>query len=191
MKPFQIFILVNILFFVLLSDTDIFRKPSSWWFTVSADMGYSIKSMAGQKALELDLTMDQLSNAYDQKSKSVAKALVIAFIPILTLNFTILFIRKKFPTGQHIIFATHFFSFVLLIMVAWIELVNLLFGHVNNLIYVIPIQLIILVYLFYAVKKFYKSVWIYSIIASLLSLCLLYTSPSPRDRTRSRMPSSA
>ena len=26
---------------------------------------------------------------------------------------------------------------------------------------------------------------------SLLSICLLYTSPSPRDRTRSRMPSSA
>ena len=28
-------------------------------------------------------------------------------------------------------------------------------------------------------------------IELLLSLCLLYTSPSPRDRTRSRMPSSA
>ena len=27
--------------------------------------------------------------------------------------------------------------------------------------------------------------------SALLSLCLLYTSPSPRDRTRSRMPSSA
>ena len=27
--------------------------------------------------------------------------------------------------------------------------------------------------------------------SSLLKLCLLYTSPSPRDRTRSRMPSSA
>ena len=26
---------------------------------------------------------------------------------------------------------------------------------------------------------------------SLIYLCLLYTSPSPRDRTRSRMPSSA
>ena len=26
---------------------------------------------------------------------------------------------------------------------------------------------------------------------SLLKICLLYTSPSPRDRTRSRMPSSA
>ena len=26
---------------------------------------------------------------------------------------------------------------------------------------------------------------------SMLNICLLYTSPSPRDRTRSRMPSSA
>ena len=29
------------------------------------------------------------------------------------------------------------------------------------------------------------------VLAQLLSSCLLYTSPSPRDRTRSRMPSSA
>ena len=28
-------------------------------------------------------------------------------------------------------------------------------------------------------------------VAKLLKVCLLYTSPSPRDRTRSRMPSSA
>ena len=28
-------------------------------------------------------------------------------------------------------------------------------------------------------------------VAKLISSCLLYTSPSPRDRTRSRMPSSA
>ena len=28
-------------------------------------------------------------------------------------------------------------------------------------------------------------------VANLLDTCLLYTSPSPRDRTRSRMPSSA
>ena len=30
-----------------------------------------------------------------------------------------------------------------------------------------------------------------SLIAEVLQTCLLYTSPSPRDRTRSRMPSSA
>ena len=30
-----------------------------------------------------------------------------------------------------------------------------------------------------------------AIVATLFIICLLYTSPSPRDRTRSRMPSSA
>ena len=34
-------------------------------------------------------------------------------------------------------------------------------------------------------------IWGDSIIATLIIPCLLYTSPSPRDRTRSRMPSSA
>ena len=29
------------------------------------------------------------------------------------------------------------------------------------------------------------------LMSHLISICLLYTSPSPRDRTRSRMPSSA
>ena len=31
----------------------------------------------------------------------------------------------------------------------------------------------------------------YTLIVFLFLICLLYTSPSPRDRTRSRMPSSA
>ena len=31
----------------------------------------------------------------------------------------------------------------------------------------------------------------YAYFPSVLDACLLYTSPSPRDRTRSRMPSSA
>ena len=31
----------------------------------------------------------------------------------------------------------------------------------------------------------------HGVIKSLADICLLYTSPSPRDRTRSRMPSSA
>ena len=32
---------------------------------------------------------------------------------------------------------------------------------------------------------------IQKVLATLFTVCLLYTSPSPRDRTRSRMPSSA
>ena len=38
----------------------------------------------------------------------------------------------------------------------------------------------------------YKAEWLFKdFFAGLVLTCLLYTSPSPRDRTRSRMPSSA
>ena len=42
-----------------------------------------------------------------------------------------------------------------------------------------------------AFKDELKSLQSANILAALVKICLLYTSPSPRDRTRSRMPSSA
>ena len=40
-------------------------------------------------------------------------------------------------------------------------------------------------------KKPVKRLWLNSMTSAAMKACLLYTSPSPRDRTRSRMPSSA
>ena len=39
--------------------------------------------------------------------------------------------------------------------------------------------------------NFYQMNWLETFIDVWDCICLLYTSPSPRDRTRSRMPSSA
>ena len=36
-----------------------------------------------------------------------------------------------------------------------------------------------------------RSGWFYPFSGSMINICLLYTSPSPRDRQKSRMPSSA
>ena len=41
-----------------------------------------------------------------------------------------------------------------------------------------------------AAKKAKKKVQIFPIVNTII-ICLLYTSPSPRDRQKSRMPSSA
>ena len=37
----------------------------------------------------------------------------------------------------------------------------------------------------------FQAIFVRGVFTSFILLCLLYTSPSPRDRTRSRMPSSA
>lgn len=172
MKPVQIFILVNVLFFILLSDVDIFRKPSGWWFEVTADMGLNIKSIAERKATELSKPINEIALLYEQKSKSIAKAFVIIFIPILGLIFSVLFIRKKMQIGKHLIFATHFFSFTLLVMVAWTELLRFLFTRLESIYFVFPIQFILSTYLIFAIRQFYKAGWIYTVIVALISLSL-------------------
>jgi hypothetical protein len=173
MKPVQIFILVNVLFFILLSDVDIFRKPSPWWFQVTDDMGLNIKSIAERKATELSKPISEIALQYEQKSKSIAKAFVLIFIPLLGFIFSVLFLRKKMQIGKHFIFATHFFSFTLLVMVVWTELLRLLFAEVESLYYVIPIQAVLLVYLIFAIRQFYKVSWIYTVFTALVASILL------------------
>ena len=43
--------------------------------------------------------------------------------------------------------------------------------------------------LFAVIVYFWRDVW--NLLKGTWDICLLYTSPSPRDRTRTRMPSSA
>ena len=59
------------------------------------------------------------------------------------------------------------YSYFTDITTRWMD--NDIYGHVNNVVY----------------YSYFDSV------ANKYLICLLYTSPSPRDRTRSRMPSSA
>ena len=50
---------------------------------------------------------------------------------------------------------------------------------------------LVVVFFFGSLSVFDREIDRWAIPASRFEPCLLYTSPSPRDRTRSRMPSSA
>ena len=47
------------------------------------------------------------------------------------------------------------------------------------------------IYYYHSTKNVQHSTFLEHILKRVSRICLLYTSPSPRDRTRSRMPSSA
>ena len=50
---------------------------------------------------------------------------------------------------------------------------------------------VVLLLCYSGIKKQNKVIAHIAVLVTFICLCLLYTSPSPRDRTRSRMPSSA
>lgn len=176
MKPFQIFILINILFFLLLSNADVFRMPSSYFFTERSLWGYDINDIVLRKTIETNKTRNEIALLYDQKSASLSKTFVIAFIPLISLVFAFLFIRKKLQIGKHIVFSTHIFSFILLMMVLWTQLFNILPKIDLKPLYlnIIPSILVWSVYFGLAIKRFYNASWVYTIISTVISIAALF-----------------
>ena len=82
MKPIQIFLIANLLFFFFLPKSDILRIPSAYYFSVDfrAD---SLKA----KSLETGISEQELMQLYDSKSATYSKALVFVIIPFFALFF--------------------------------------------------------------------------------------------------------
>lgn len=177
MKPFQIFVLINILFFLVLSNVDIFRIPSSDLFDEINLRGYNISKIIEQKIIETNKTKNEIALIYDLKSALVAKTYVIILIPFLSIVFALLFIHKKLQIGKHIVFSAHLFSFLILVIILWLSIIMFLPQiHLDN-IYLIKIPLLIIwvLYMAIAIKQFYKSSWLYTICSTLVCILAFMT----------------
>ena len=124
-----------------------------------------------------------------------SKILLFYFLPYFAIT------RKASKTLINIKTILLFLWLVYLAFLTYIPFIDYYFENEVNIQYLVPdyallfIIIIFLIipfgYFFYfdkALSKFKKLTIIFGI---LFLLCLLYTSPSPRDRQKSRMPSSA
>lgn len=170
-KPFQLFLLVNILFFFVLSEMDIFRTPSKWFFQEDFD-GYPVMSKVRSLQESTGLTQEQIANLYDQRSSSLSKGLLFTMIPMIAGFLALLLRKSKHAFGKHLIFTTHYLTFTLLFTVIWSVVAALLFKDIpHKWIYILPILLGILLYLMGAFKQFYETKW----GNTILKACMLFT----------------
>ncbi len=162
MKPIQIFLIANLLFFFFLPKSDILRIPSAYYFSVDfrAD---SLKT----KSLESGISEQELMQLYDSKSATYSKALVFVIIPFFALFFAIINIFKKYQFGKHIIFATHYFSFFLLFCVL---LLLIPYVEGNAMVIQTAIVAVNFIYLLFALKSFYRDGWFISGIKALIGV---------------------
>lgn len=113
MKPFPLFIVCNLLFFLLQGKGNVFAlglytyakmDPYRWFGTTSVVN----KTLAG------GISMDALNLVFNAQVVTQSKALIFLFVPVLTLASALLFAHQRRLMAEHLIFATHFFSFVIL-----------------------------------------------------------------------------
>lgn len=174
MKPFQIFIIANILFFIFLPGLDIFYVPSQWFF-VENYAGVNVLDMLAAAVEKTNYSKEKVTVLYDASASTYAKALIFCLIPFVSVIFLILNPLKKIAFGKHVIFGMHYFSFFLMFAVVWTGVGRFIVRTDNRWFYVGVISLVSLVYMIFAIKKFYQAGWWSSFFKGIFAFLLINT----------------
>ena len=154
LQPFQVFVLCNLLFFIFLGDTDLFRTPSRWFFYQDFDFsGTKVMDKVESIMQTEKLSFEEVESEYDAVSSNLSKSLLVLLIPFIALIGFV--IKRKFKFGQHLIFATIYFSqFLLCTTVLYLITTNL--PITSKWYFIVPMILSALVYYVVSIKDFYE-----------------------------------
>lgn len=113
MKPMQLFIVCNIIFFLLVGGANIFSVHLHNFLGKTENKVFDTRSHFIKK-VGVDANMTHVTELFREKMSNQSKSFIVLFIPFFALACGLLFYRRKKPAGLHLVFATHFFSFLLL-----------------------------------------------------------------------------
>ncbi|WP_166727769.1 DUF3667 domain-containing protein [Mucilaginibacter gilvus] len=113
LKPFQLFITCNILFFFLAGSLNIFSQPLYSFYAYDPYVSFHTKETILQKAHN-DAEFTTLAATFNGKVGTESKLYIALFIPTLALVFALIFFNTKRYFTEHLVFATHYFSFILI-----------------------------------------------------------------------------
>ena len=97
MKPIQVFLIANVLFFLLLTQADILRIPAKYYFNSGKNLNIEKKMVATGS------TETELVQSYDRVSTNISKSAVVLIVPVLAIAFWVLFYQTRFPLPLHLI----------------------------------------------------------------------------------------
>lgn len=169
MKPVQLFIISNIVFFVLSGGLNLFA------ISLNNYMGYNGLHDAFIRKFGMHANVAQMAGVFNEKVLSQSKTFIFLFIPCFATVFALLFLKKRKPFTLHLVFATHFFSFLLFNFILFhflIELPNNYFLHLSaNAFEIVALSINLTALVAYnaiATRNYYHASWIWSTLTSLI-----------------------
>ena len=114
--PFQIFLVANLMFFALqsfsnmkiFSNTLAFRLDGQLWSEYGVELVTQYLRASGQ-------TFAQYAPVFDNAVALNAKSLIGLMVPVLALFPPLVFWRTSRPLALHVVFALHFYAYVLVL----------------------------------------------------------------------------
>jgi hypothetical protein len=192
LKPLQLFLFCNIAFFLVQSFAE-FRTLSTPLSVHLRLLPYSTYARAkvDQAVLEKHITLREYEARFNAVIENHAKTLVILMIPMFALLMQALYWRAGRYFVEHLVFATHFYSFFLLLLTSMIilsaaalsaarRITHNLGAFQSDLVYTTIMLSVCLIYLLPALRRVYGQGWIVTVIkgviltASLMLILQLY-----------------
>jgi len=172
-KPFQLFLIANILYFILLPDMDLFRAPARWHF-FQGKVSEIRDTKLNEKKEKQQITLPEAMLKYDNHSSNLAKSLLILIIPLMSIYGWLVSIKLSYSIGQIFIYSLHTFTFLLLLIPMVGYSLVVLGVMQSQTTFLIPILSLSLLYITISYKKFFQASWVRSIISSSIFLCLTF-----------------
>src|SRR5215212_4859939 len=117
LKPLQLFVLCNVIFF--------FAQPLAGFNTLTTplrihlnNLPYSarVRDMVREEVERKGVTLEEYGKQFDATIQNQAKTLVILMVPMFALVLLALYRRQRRYFVEHLVFATHFYAFFLLLL---------------------------------------------------------------------------
>jgi hypothetical protein len=172
-SPLRLFLLLSIVYYLSNSmfAYNAFTTPLSVQLHMN-DFYPAHAAAAVQRVMQhRGLTAAELERAYDAKTAVLSRSLVFTLIPVIALLLHALLFRRRKYFAEHLVIATHFWSFALLLIGVFIPAMLLLLGRLAPLLGVAPqemtadavptlvIQMAFAVYLYFMLRRAYTVRW--------------------------------
>lgn len=170
MKPFQVFLLSNILFFFFLSSADIFLVPSKWFFT---DYYPGISNLAQDVAAQKKMTLKEVALLYDTKVASNSKLFVVIIVPFVALGTWIFGFRQHKEFGKHMVHALFLLSFAMVFAVVISQIPGVILFSIPEMVLRIFTTLLFMTYVYLSIQRFLNQSF-YLRIANTLVFSIIF-----------------
>lgn len=115
MRPLQLFLIVNVAYFLYasLAGERVFDTPYHNHLR-NSNYGPTAKALVRERLIARGMTEPTYQAVFDAAATVHAKTLIIAMVPMFALLVAALEFRRRRPVVQHVVFAVHVYTVMLL-----------------------------------------------------------------------------
>ena len=133
-RPLQLFVVLNVAYYfsITLFFATTFTTPLATQLHMNNYYSGYANSRVEHKLQQDKTTFPELESKYNRRTNVLSKTLIFLLIPIFAFLFYALFFRKRKYLVQHVVVATHFWSFSLLLLGIVLPLTTVSLARIFN-----------------------------------------------------------